>query len=578
MNRTRTTRYRPEPLLVRAVADAATRAARALLPVAAGLALAPCPASAQVPDAGAIREQQRDVLQFYELQKRLQDGAPPADVLDESGVQPKPAVPPPGVTAKVRVETFKVNGSEVLARPKIDATLAAYRDRELTIAELFDAVAAINRLYRDAGCVTCQAFLPPQKVEGGVVEIRLVEGRLGEVRVEGAKYLRDGWLIDRVTLRKGGLFDAKQLERDLARLNATNDVRVAAKLRPGRQYGEVDAVLQVAEPQRYGLGFFSDNAGRDDVGRNRVGFVFNSRSVFGNADPLVLTGVAAQGTASASLSYNTPVNRWGTRVGVLADSSAITVVDGPFAPLGVTGNASSAGLTVQQPLIAELRTRVNLNGAFITRDSVSRFGGAQVNRADTRVWQLGADALRFTDSGFVSTRHTLHFGTREFGGDSDFVKLTGDATWNQAFANGVTTLVRGAYQLANTQPLPAFEQFFIGGAATVRGFIEGQRAGERGYFVSGEVGFPIVPRNEAAGRAFDTLRGFFFVDHGAAFPLKPVGVSRTWDDYLTSTGLGVALQPTRWISARFSLGVPVVERDPAPRGWVLHGFVQLTAF
>ncbi|MCU0870157.1 MAG: BamA/TamA family outer membrane protein, partial [Burkholderiales bacterium] len=535
---------------------------------------------AQVPDAGAIREQQRDVQEFYQLQKRLQEAAPPADVIDDDAVRAKPATPPAGATAQVRVNRFRVNDSGVLARPKIDAVLAEYTGRELSIAQLFEAVAAVNRLYRDAGCVTCQAFLPPQKVEGGEVEIRLVEGRLGEVRVEGAKYLRESFLLDRISMRKGQLFDAQGLERDLARFNATVDARALARLRPGAKYGEVDAIVQVAEPPRFGLGFFADNAGRDDVGRNRTGFLFNARSVFGNADPLVITGVVAQGTQSASLAYNTPVNRWGTRVGLLADASAINVIDGPFATLDVTGGATTTGLTLQQPVVATNRWRANLNLGFITRDSVSRFGGATVSRVDTRVWQIGAEALRFTGGGFVSTRHTLGVGTRDMGGDADFLKLTGDATWSHGFDNGISTLLRGAYQLSNTQPLPAFEQFFVGGAATVRGFYEGQRAGERGYFVSAEVGFPIRAPGATAerGPGPDRLRGFFFVDHGAAFPNKPAGIARSWDDYLTSTGIGVSIAPTSWMTGRLSLGVPVAERSPNPRGWVLHGFIQIAAF
>lgn len=550
----------------------------ALLPIA--LVLVPATTSAQVPDAGAIREQQRDVQEFYQLQRRLQQPAPPSDVIDDQAVQPKPAQPP-ATEARVKVNRFRVNDSQVLARPKIDALLAEYAGRELSIAQLFEAVAAVNRLYREAGCITCQAFLPPQKVEGGEVEIRLVEGRLGEVRIEGAKYLREQFLLDRISMRQGALFDGASLERDLARFNATVEARATARLRPGKTYGEVDAILQVTEPPRFGLGLFADNAGRDDVGRNRVGFLFNARSVFGNADPLVLTGVTAQGTQSASLSYNTPINRWGTRVGVLADASAINVIDGPFAPLDVTGGATTTGLTLQQPVVATNRWRANLNLGFVTRDSVSRFGGATVSRVDTRVWQVGAEALRFTDGGFVSTRHTLGVGTRDMGGDVDFLKLNGDATWSHAFSNGVTTLLRGAYQLSNTQPLPAFEQFFIGGAATVRGFYEGQRAGARGYFTSAEIGFPIrAPGSAAADRppGPDRLRGFFFFDHGAAFPLKPTGVGRNWDDYLTSSGIGLTFMPVPWITSRVSLGVPFVERSPNPRGWVLHAFVQIAAF
>ncbi|MCW5624063.1 MAG: ShlB/FhaC/HecB family hemolysin secretion/activation protein [Burkholderiales bacterium] len=169
-----------------------------LVPLLSCIALLPAVAWAQTPDAGTIQQEQQRTLQYYDLQRRLQ--APAADdepLIDDQTTRPKPAQPP---TAEVRVQVNRivVGPSEKLSRAEIEAVTAPYTGRDVTIRELFDAVAALNRLYRDKACVTCQAFLPPQKVEDGTVEIRLVEGRLGEVRVVGATAIRDGWILDRI--------------------------------------------------------------------------------------------------------------------------------------------------------------------------------------------------------------------------------------------------------------------------------------------------------------------------------------------------------------------------------------------
>lgn len=64
----------------------------------------------------------------------------------------------------------------------------------VSLQDLFDAVAAINRLYDARHQPTARAILPPQTVSDGTVRIRLVEARIGELRVGGTTWLRDDFI------------------------------------------------------------------------------------------------------------------------------------------------------------------------------------------------------------------------------------------------------------------------------------------------------------------------------------------------------------------------------------------------
>ena len=52
--------------------------------------------------------------------------------------------------------------------------------------------AAINKLYEAKGYAVCRAYLPPQRIHEGAVQIKLLEGRTGNVTVNGLRFTRQG--------------------------------------------------------------------------------------------------------------------------------------------------------------------------------------------------------------------------------------------------------------------------------------------------------------------------------------------------------------------------------------------------
>jgi len=63
-----------------------------------------------------------------------------------------------------------------------------------------------------------------------------------------------------------------------------------ASLVPGEDYGTTDIVLLADEGQPFTLNVFADNAGRESVGRNRLGLSAQVASLFGYRDRLYMGG------------------------------------------------------------------------------------------------------------------------------------------------------------------------------------------------------------------------------------------------------------------------------------------------
>ena len=198
---------------------------------------------------GALQQQQ--LQRQRQLERRKQQPRAQEPVIH--GPRPSTGTPggPPGPHFMLRGVEF--NRSHFLSKKTLTRIARPYVGHEVDFADLRRLVASINGLYRRRGIITAQAVLPPQKIHAGVVRIRLVEGRVGKVSLEGNTFTRNGYILDRVHLRRGTVVDVAQLRDSLVYFNRTNDIDLKATLRPGARFGLTDVLLQAQEPPRYRL-------------------------------------------------------------------------------------------------------------------------------------------------------------------------------------------------------------------------------------------------------------------------------------------------------------------------------------
>jgi hemolysin activation/secretion protein len=236
----------------------------------------PSPALAQAPDPGAIREQSLDTLKFHQFQKQLEErekekAAPKEDAVVDETVEPEKSLPE-SEGPRIRVNKIQITPpSEILSEKEIQDIVHPFEEKEASIKDLYGIVGTINALYKKKGAIAAKAVLPPQKVENGIVQIQLVEARVGGVTVENNQSTRENYIKDGVNISVGDLVQLSDLEENIFFFNSVNDIELRATLKPGSKFGTTDYILKVKEPPKYQFAIFTDNAGRKDVGvcRNR---------------------------------------------------------------------------------------------------------------------------------------------------------------------------------------------------------------------------------------------------------------------------------------------------------------------
>jgi len=531
--------------------------------------------------SGATRERAKKLREFYLMEKQLEeatlepDESPDVTLDSEEDLQEIEAS-----LLRFPLTEIDTGSSAILTSDELQVISVKYEGREVTIQDLFAAVQEINDLYQMKGFSTAKAFLPVQKIANGHVFIKLIEARYDKIQVLGNDTTRDSYLINGLSLSSGDLVSLETLKRKLTFFNAVNDIRVRSELKRGEDEGTTDNLLFVEEPPQHQLVAYTDNAGREETGEERLGLFYTNRSLFGVRDAFSLGGNLTEGGESFHASYDLPVNSRGTRIGAYYDYDSTEVISGPLDGLDIEGESTDVALSLKHPLVVKERSDLRGYSEFHWKDAKTDFEGITLFETDVRSLVLGAHLSLYDDSGFWFIDNSITVGFDSFGGDKSFLNYNIDIARRQNLTQNVFLLIKASAQKSDSDLLPSSEQFQIGGISTVRGYSEGVRVGDEGYVVNVELNFPLsLPEVDFIGSPLnESVRGLVFFDHGGAFPYKGNNESSNSDDYLTSVGAGLAFNFNSKISGRLYFGVPLATREPDQDDVSAHFFLQFSPF
>jgi hemolysin activation/secretion protein len=107
-----------------------------------------------------------------------------------------PGVAPAVDDTRFAVQTLRIQGASIYAADELLAASGFVPGAEVTLAELQAMAQRIAQRYRDAGYVLAQAYLPPQEVSDGAVNIVVAEGRYGKIASRNDSGLSDALVAD----------------------------------------------------------------------------------------------------------------------------------------------------------------------------------------------------------------------------------------------------------------------------------------------------------------------------------------------------------------------------------------------
>jgi hemolysin activation/secretion protein len=466
-------------------------------------------------------------------------------------------------TTRVLVKAYKITGTSIIDRAELESLVAPHVGRDMELAELEKVAELVTAEFKERGYSLARAYIPVQEIKDGIVEIAVLEGKLGEIIVKGNKNYSSEFVKRGFTaVVRDGAVKQSSLEKSLLVLNEYPDLKATAVLEAGKEFGTTDIVATVEDKLPLHLVLDYDNFGTESVSKNRFGLEVNlGRFLIVEGSSLSLRGVIGSDPKSyhyGRASYLLPINGYGTKLGFLGYGGDFDVGQA-LSEFNITATTWGYGPYLTHPFV-KTRTQ-NLTGefGFESKDATQWLLGSLFSRDKLRMG-LNYDWIDSTGRNFISLSvfQGLEeaFGGMEnndpqssrFGADNRFTKAYVNWARVQKVTDRVSILIRGAGQ-ASTRPLVVTEQFFIGGADSVRGYPLGEFLGDDGYNVSTELRVSPLPNQEI-------LQLAFFVDHGGvSIKDPPPGVKKSHQ--LTGAGYGFRLSLPYNINGRFDLGFPV---------------------
>jgi hemolysin activation/secretion protein len=447
---------------------------------------------------------------------------PPAELLDLPAVKPPEAGRLP-FAVRVVVKKFRIIGNTAFSDAELAAIAAPYENREITSAELEELRRRLTLQYVERGYINSGAVIPDQRITDGTVEIRIVEGRLTRVEVEGTQHFRKDYFSDRIELRAGPPLNVTELERELQiRLRDPLVSSINAQLVPGERPGEAVLRTRVVEAPRYELGATLDNKLSPSLGEGILTFSGAMRNLIGYGDILSADlGVAEGIDYDAKLRYRTPFTARDTTAGIYYDRARSEIVQSPFDELDIVSKIETVGLLVAQPVYRTLNWEVSLSAAlerrksetFLLGEPFSFSPGVVDGRSVVSVTRLAQEAVHRSRDQVIAARSTFSIGLDAFSStvnddapDSRFVAWLGQFQWVRRFGErGHQLHLRLNGQFVDDSLLP-LEQFSVGGLDSVRGYRTNQLVRDYGYTASLEYRLPLLANLQASA----------FIDTGAA--------------------------------------------------------------
>jgi hemolysin activation/secretion protein len=504
-----------------------------------------------VPDAGTLlRETERQ-------QPRLPNPAPQA-------VPQAPATPEQSAV-RVQVKGFRFSGNTLVSEPDLQALLVPWIGKESSFTELQQAINAVADAYRARGWFA-RPQLPAQDVSSGIIQINIIEGRLGAVRIDdGGKPLRVSPDLIQATLtarqKTGDLLNLQALDRSTAILNDTPGVSVSTILAVGQQPGQTDAVVKVQDKPLFSGTASLDNQGARATGPNRLSASLNVDNPRGVGDQIALNGNVSEGNDYLKLAYSLPLGRDGARGGISTSAMNYKLL-GDLAVLEAKGDAQTYGINGSYPIQRSGSQNMTVSGALDRKNYYNE--AAQLATSEKQVdllilmlngdridslgqggytlWGVNLTSGRLDLSGNATAQNADQIGPQTEG---SYTKLGWNLARLQRLSNATMLWVSLSGQFASKN-LDSSEKLSLGGPSAVRAYPINEASGDDGWLATLEVRHNLRPDVQLSA----------FYDHGSikqSHDANYTGAPVVNDANLKGFGIGVNWMPSPSLTLRTTL-------------------------
>lgn len=470
----------------------------------------------------------------------------------------------------------------VVLPEKVQRNFDEYLGKPLSLSVLDKMVRGAVVAFRSSDMPVVDVLVPEQEINGGVLQLVVIEGRVGKVVVEGAEYTDPEYLKKQVSLKTGQVLRESTLMADLQWMNKNPFRQVDMIYSPGYDYGSTDLILRTHDVRPLSFYVGIENSGNELLGENRLlaGFNWGGPLFFGLENTLSYQYVSdlefdkIQGHSAVWMS-NLPWRHQLTLLGAYVDQGVDTMAAGEIVDIGGRDYQGSMRYTMPLKGTGRWIHETELGFDFKSSNSNLGFGGFEVYDTTTQVLQASLgyniiesdrwgttkmdNELLWSPGGLTGENSTEAFRSQRGGAKADYVYGRSAIERNTYLPKNWGLITRAEGQLSSANLL-ASEALGAGGYDTVRGFEERIVLGDQGVVATVELRTPSLTLANLLGyhNARDGMQLLTFFDYGFLSKVDSAeGAPSSFS--LGSAGVGLRYQLDDNFSLRLDYGYQLIE-------------------
>ncbi len=470
---------------------------------------------------------------------------------------------------KFKLQSISFSGNTVFSNEQLQSLVAPYVSKEIDTLDIQQIKNLVTKHYIDNGYINSGATIPDQDIEDSILDIKIIEGDLTEVRVSNKGRLRDQYISDRIRLDPHKPFNLYVLQERLYLLQQDPRIkRINADLGPGHEKGKGILNIEITEEKPYAILLQADNHRPPSIGEAQGTLRFQHFNITGFGDKIDATINYTEGLNKGYVNYQWPLTADDKILYIAYEKSNSEIVsdDVKALSLKLENESDTASIGFTYPVYKASSETFDVTVQLDKRESTSLIDGTPISYAGSgaidgvskiTALRLIQNWLKFDPTTVYSFRHIMSVGLDAFDStqhdgrepDSDFVAWLLQFQAAKQYAGiGLQTVFRADFQAAFNELMP-MEQIAVGGANTVRGYRENQLVRDNGFIASIELR-KAVYQSESAQHLIQ-IAGF--ADYGRAWmhsgPVEP--------ESIYSVGAGLRWQWNRTALAEFYWAAPL---------------------
>ncbi len=404
-------------------------------------------------------------------------------------------------------ETIFVAGFRIKAtrfsETELQDIIKEYTQRELTLEDLQAASRKISDYYRQHDYLA-HAYLPPQTIQDGIVEIVVVEATLGQIKLDPtpgsrlnptlAAKLVEAWTPLGKSLRPGVLDEAIASLKELPGVLTATSV-----LEAGSNPDESDILLHIEDGPLTSGSLTIDNTGSKGTGPWQLSLSNSLNNPFGDADQIQWNALKSEGSFYNRIGFSRPLGSSGLIGGINASFLNYQVLKS-VSTADLNGTSFTSGMTLSYPLRRHPNFSLTATAGMDYKEMTDRMANSHVGDKRINVGYLGLSSTLHDDwfgGGTNRLSAKINIGdvdlTRnvdQYKGDQAAARTNGGYSKLNITVSRENPITETMTWLANLQGqwangnLDGSEKFALGGLYGVHAYPGGEGSGDAGWMLN----------------------------------------------------------------------------------------------